>query len=145
MHTEADVSEYHDTFWNPFNHVTLGFPGQTQFGQNPQNDSQFLKAVARHGLNASVPGAIKPQVGGQLKRTARVPITGMQAQMIQNAMKQSMQNPPPYTIYGQTGCDCGTWVQMMLGDAGVNSGPAAPLPDTLMDQLDQLYPQQSQQ
>jgi RHS repeat-associated protein len=145
QNAEADVSEYHDTFMNPFNHVTLGFPGQTQFGQNPQSDSQFLKAVARHGTSASVPGAIKPQVGGQLKRMARIPITGMQAQMIQNAINQSMQNPPPYTIFGQTGCDCGTWVQMMLGDAGVNSGAPAPIPDTLMNQLDQLYPQQPQQ
>jgi hypothetical protein len=68
----------------------------------------------------------------------------MQAQMLQNAINQSALNPPPYTIFGQTGCDCGTWAQMMLGDAGINAGPPAPLPDVLMDQLNQLYPQQQQ-
>jgi RHS repeat-associated protein len=142
--TQVDVGEYHNTALNPFDHIALGFPGETPLGQNPRSDSQFIDAVLKHGLGTSVPGAIKPQVVGQLKKMARVPVTGMQAQMIRNAINQSAQNPPPYTVYGQTGCDCGTWAQQMLGDAGINSGSPAPLPGNLMQQLDQLYPQQPQ-
>jgi hypothetical protein len=70
--------------------------------------------------------------------------TGMQAQMLQNTMSQSAQNPPPYTLTGETGCDCGTWAQMMLGDAGINSDPPAIFPDMLIQQLNILYPQQQQ-
>jgi hypothetical protein len=112
--------------------------------ENPRSDAHFVWSLNMHGPNAAVPGAIKPQVGGKLLRMARIRVTGMQAQMLQNAINQSAQNPPPYTVFGQTGCDCGTWSQMMLGDAGINAGPPAPLPDTLMDYLYQLYPQQPQ-
>jgi hypothetical protein len=136
------VGEYNNTSLNQYNHIALGLFGQTQFGQNPRSDAHFLWSLSMHGPNASVPGAIKPQVGGKLLGTARIRATGMQAQMLQNAMNQSAQNPPPYTVFGQTGCDCGTWAQQMLGDAGINSGPPAPLPDNLMQQLNQLYPQQ---
>ncbi|MGH9736804.1 MAG: RHS repeat domain-containing protein [Candidatus Acidiferrales bacterium] len=135
------VGEYNNTSLNQYNHIALGLFGQTQFGQNPRSDAHFLWSLSMHGPNASVPGAIKPQVGGRLLNMARIRATGMQATMLQNAMNQSAQNPPPYTVFGQTGCDCGTWAQMMLGDAGINSGPPAPLPDNLMQQLNQLYPQ----
>jgi RHS repeat-associated protein len=142
--TSANVGEYNNTTLNPFDHIALGFPGETPFGQNPRSDSQFLSGVLKHGLGVSVPGAIKPQVGGQLKKMVQIPVTGMQAQMMKGAINQSMQNPPPYAITGQTGCDCGTWAQQILGDAGINSGPPAPLPGTLMQQLDQRYPQDPQ-
>jgi RHS repeat-associated protein len=138
------VGEYNNTSFNPYHHVVLGLLGQPQFGQNPRSDAQFLFELGRQGPTATVPGQIKQQKGGQLLRTARIRATGMQSQMLQNAMNQSAQNPPPYTIFGATGCDCGTWVQMMLGDAGINAGPPTRMPDVLMDQLNQIYPQQPQ-
>jgi len=113
-------------------------------GQNPRSDLHFLWSLSMNGPSASVPGAIKPQQGGKLLNIVRIRATGMQAKMLSDAINQSMQNPPPYTIFGTTGCDCGTWVQMMLGDAGINSGPPSPLPDVLMDQLNQLYPPSQQ-
>ncbi len=138
------VGEYNNTSLNKYNHIALGLAGQTQYGQNPRSDARFLWSLSMHGPNASVPGAIKPQVGGRLLQVARIRVTGMQAQMLQNAISESAQTPPPYTVFGQTGCDCGTWGQMMLGDAGINSGPPAPLPDYLMQQLSNLYPPQKQ-
>jgi RHS repeat-associated protein len=138
------VGEYNNTSLNPYNHIALGLAGQPQFGQHPRSDARFLYALSVHGPTATVPGQIKQQRRGQLLRTVRIRATGMQSQMLQNAMSQSAQNSPPYTVFGTTGCDCGTWAQMMLGDAGINAGPPAPLPDNLMDQLSQLYPQQQQ-
>ncbi|MHB1938946.1 MAG: RHS repeat-associated core domain-containing protein [Acidobacteriaceae bacterium] len=62
--TNVNVGEYYNQFPNYFNHIALGFPGQTPVGQNPRSDSQFWEAVAQHGLGVSVPGAIKSQCGG---------------------------------------------------------------------------------
>jgi RHS repeat-associated protein len=139
------VGEYNNLSAQTYNHIALGLLGQPQLGQNPRSDAHYLWALSMHGPTATVPGKIKPQVGGKLLRMARIRATGMQAQILQNAMNQSAQNPPPYSVFGQTGCDCGTWAQQMLGDAGINSGPPAPLPDNLMDQLNQIYPQQPPQ
>jgi hypothetical protein len=101
--------------------------------------------MATVGDKAVVPGAVKPQVGGQLIKMIHIPASGMQGQMLQNAMAQSAQNPPPYAPLGQIGCNCGIWAQQMLGDAGINSGPPAPMPGTLMEQLHLVYPQAPQQ
>lgn len=95
--------------FNPYNHIALGLHGGTLFGQNPRSDAQFAMAVAAYDLRAVVPGAIKQRVGGQLKDMVHIPVTGMQTQMLQNAMNQSAQNPPNYTVEGQGGCDCGIW------------------------------------
>jgi hypothetical protein len=74
-----------------------------------------------------------------------IPVTGMQAKIMQNAIAQGQQNPQPYSIGGQGGriCDCASWAQQILGDAGINSGPVTQSPDTLMQQLHQQQePQQ---
>jgi RHS repeat-associated protein len=140
--TSVYVGMYQNTWTNPFGHIAMAFPGQTPLGFNPKDDSYFQKQFALHQRDARVPGAVKPQVGGQLKQTVRVPVTGMQAQMIQNAIQQSTQNPGNYTLGDGNGCDCGTWAQQMLGDAGINSGSSARLPSNLMNQLQQLHPPQ---
>jgi hypothetical protein len=62
----------------------------------------------------------------------------MQAQMIQSSINQAMQTPPDYSIMG--GLDCSTWVQQVLGKAGIYTGPAAPFPSDLMNNLGQMYP-----
>ena len=140
--TSVYVGMYQNTWTNPFGHIAMAFPGQTPVGFNPKDDAQFQKQFALHQRDARVPGAVKPQVGGQLKQTVRVPVTGMQAQMIQDAINQSTQHPGNYTLGEGNGCDCGTWAQQMLGDAGINSGSSARLPSNLMQQLQQQYPQQ---
>jgi RHS repeat-associated protein len=139
-----DVGEFHNTMFNPYNHIALGLHGGTLFGQNPRSDSQFVRAISVHGLKAVVPGAIKPQVGGQLLNMVHIPVTGMQAQMMQDAINQSAQNPPPYSVEGGGArvCDCASWAQQILGDAGINSGPSTPWPDTLIQQLNQQQPPQ---
>ena len=140
-----DVGEFHNTMFNPFNHIALGLHGGTLFGQNPRSDAQFAWQVAIHNpLKVVVPGAIKPQVGGKLLNIVHIPVTGMQAQMMQDAINQSQQNPPVYSLQTPDGrvCDCASWAQQILGDAGINSGPATPWPDTLMQQLQQQEPPQ---
>lgn len=139
-----DVGEFHNTMFNPYNHIALGLHGGTLFGQNPRSDSQFVRAIAVHGLSAVVPGAIKPQVGGQLLNMVHIPVTGMQAQMVQDEISQTQQNPPPYSVEGggPRVCDCASWAQQVLGDAGINSGARTPWPDTLMQQLNQNNPPQ---
>jgi RHS repeat-associated protein len=138
--TNVYVGKYlNDPIGNPFGHIAMAFPGQTPVGWNPRDDSQWKKSAFMNGWKTSVPGAVKKQIGGQLKQTIRIPVTGMQAQMIQNAIDQSKGN---YTLGEGNGCDCGTWAQQMLGDAGINSGSPARMPTNLMNQLQQIYPQQ---
>jgi hypothetical protein len=130
--------------FNPYNHIALGLDGGILFGQNPRSDAQFVRAISTQGLKAVVPGAIKQQVGGQLLRMVRISVTGMQAQMMQAAINESRGNPPPYSVEGQGlgVCDCASWAQQILGDAGINSGSPTPWPDTLMQQLNQQQPPQ---
>lgn len=138
-----DVGEFHNTFVNPFNHIALGPDGGTLFGQNPRSDVQFAWQTLIHNpLTVVVPGIIKAQKGGKLVNMVHIPVTGMQAQIMQDAISQSQQNPPPYSIGEQGGpggpiCDCASWAQQILGDAGINSGPVTRDPGTLIQQLQQ--------
>jgi RHS repeat-associated protein len=140
--TSVYVGWYDNTKWNLFGHISMAFPGQTPVGFNPKSDAQFRNTFLWKDVIPKVPGAVKPQVGGQLKQTVRIPVSGMQAQMIQDAINQSTLHPGNYTLGEGNGCDCGTWAQQMLGDAGINTGSPARLPQNLMPQLQQLYPQQ---
>ncbi len=73
---------------------------------------------------------------------ARIPVTGMQAQMVQNEIHQARGNPPNFDVGGgRLTCDCTSWVQQILGDAGINAGRPTQDPGTLMQQLGSLYPQ----
>ena len=140
--TDTTSANYRDTTllveWvvntpaNPLGHIALGLSGTVPVGQNPANDGQFVRsmlgnfansvlangnAYAAPGdalANTIVPGAILPQIGGGLNDFTRIPVTGMQATMIQNAINQSAQFPPPYSVFGGAACgalDCGTWAQ----------------------------------
>lgn len=148
--TTAYVTDWHNTWTNPFNHVGISLAGKWPVGQNPKSDAAFQFGLlfnmgsgpggALQSLtNTSVKGAIKPENRtGTLVKFAAIPVTGMQAQMIQNSINQAMQNPPNYSIMG--GLDCSTWVQQVLGNAGINTGPAAPFPADLMNNLGSMYP-----
>jgi hypothetical protein len=142
--TTTAVGMYFNTAANPLDHVAIGVGNSTPYGLNPRSDWQFFKYKLSHRTGGpGVPGAVTPQVGGTLDRMARVPVTGMQAQMIQNGINQGIQNPPNYDIGGGTHtCDCASWPQQVLGDAGINTGPPTQVPNQLMNQLDTLYPQQ---
>jgi hypothetical protein len=143
QNSTATVGMFFNTPKNPADHIALGIGNGPLYGLNPRSDTQFLKyKFSPFGKKTGVPGAVKPQVGGFLDRSARIPITGMQAQMLQDAMGQSAANPPNYTIPScSQAMDCATWVQMMLGDAGINTGPTTSVPNQLMNQIDDRYPQ----
>jgi len=135
------VSEWNNTIANPANHIAISLPGQRPVGQNPLSDSDFISNIALNGFKYNVvPGTIKPQTNtGKLLKVAVVPVTGMQAKMIQAFINQSMANPSNYSLNTQLGLDCATWVQQLLGNAGVQTGPMQPMPDDLMNQLGSMY------
>lgn len=75
--------------------------------------------------------------GGTTGYSISFPITGEQAAIIQNEINQSVQNPPPYDVYGPTPtCDCAFWIQNVLGGAGINTGVPTPYPMELLWQID---------
>jgi hypothetical protein len=139
------VDSWLNTPLNQAGHITIGLTGQQQMGQNPQSDGNFLSSAALFGLkNAVVPGAIQPEATskgtpGQLRSFALIPVTGMQAQMIQNSINQSTATPPNYSLNPALGLDCGTWAQQVLKDAGIQTGPMQPYPNDLMNQLGSMY------
>ena len=142
--TTVSVGMYFNTPGNFFDHIAFGIGNGPRYGLNPKSDSQFQKYKLTHWRGGpGVPGAVTKQVGGTLDRTARVQVTGMQAQMIQNGINQGIQNPPNYdNCGGANSCDCASWPQQVLGDAGVNTGPPTQIPNQLMNQLDASSPQQ---
>jgi RHS repeat-associated protein len=135
------VDSWLNTDLNPAGHITIGLTGQPQMGQNPRSDADFLSNMLLGGLkNNVVPGAIQPEAGangttGQLRSFAMIPVTGMQAQMIQNSINQSAAAPPNYSLNPALGLDCATWAQQVLKDAGIQTGPMQPYPNDLMKQL----------
>jgi hypothetical protein len=158
QNTTLDVGWYQNTLFNPFGHIALGIGNNTPVGLNPSSDADYLlhlgvdlagSCVANGNCynapydalsRATVPGAILPQTGTGATPNVVIPITGMQATLIQNAINQSTQAPPPYSIFGPTpACDCGTWAQQMMSAGGVQSGGPAPIPQDLIKQLSQTY------
>jgi RHS repeat-associated protein len=139
--TIAFVDMWSNTQNNPFGHMTLGLGDQTSFGQNPASDMDFMATSVILGVHSSVQGQIMPeQVDGTLLAVAAIPITGMQAQMIQNSINQAQANPPLYSLDPSLGLDCSTWVQQVLGNAGVITGPQQIQPIFAMQQLGANYP-----
>jgi len=144
QNTTITVGEYYNNNGNIADHLAFGIQNGPQWGLNPRSDAQFFKYKPTHPFGGrGVPGLVKQQVGGTLDRVARIPATGMQAQMIQNGINQGIQNPPNYDIFGGgRTCDCASWAQQVLGDAGINTGPPTQVPNILENQIQNLYPQQ---
>ena len=142
--TSVFVGMYQNSSVNPFGHIAIGITGQTPVGLNPASDLNFLIYATYGGKGGGVSGVVKPQGPKGLKKFVRVPVTGMQAKMIQDQLNRAMGNAPNYDIFGGGGpaCDCAGFAQQMLGDAGINSGPPTDIPSTLMQQLGSQYPQQ---
>jgi RHS repeat-associated protein len=140
----AFVGMYQNNDINPFGHIAIGIGNQIPVGLNPASDLNFLMYATYGGKSGGVGGVVKPQGPKGLKKFVRVPVTGMQAKMIQDQLNRAMQNAPNYDIFGGGGpaCDCAGFAQQMLGDAGINSGPPTDIPSTLMQQLGSQYPQQ---
>ena len=88
-----------------------------------------------------MPGAVLPENTAQSPlQNVSIPITGMQANMIQSAIDASTLNPPNYSVLGpQPACDCGTWAQQMMLSGGLQSGAPAWNPAILIEQLNQIY------
>jgi hypothetical protein len=80
----------------------------------------------------------------KLLNIIHIPVTGMQAKIMQDAIADSQQNPPPYSLGDEAGrnCDCASWAQQILDDAGINSGMSTPWPDVLMRNLQAVQDQQ---
>lgn len=136
--TTATVGVFDNTFLNPFQHVGLSIGGGPFFGQNPRSDLRFLGHFLFGSPNSpGVPGIIKVQDPSTMTHSTSFPVTGMQATMIQNEINQSMQNPPPYDVYGPSpSCDCAFWIQNVLGGAGINTGGPTIYPMDLLWQID---------
>ncbi len=148
QYTTVSIGLFENSFFNPAAHIAFGIGNDPLYGLNPRSDWQFIKyAISRRtsghvGGGPGVPGAVKLQPGKPALE-ARIPVTGMQAQMVQNGINQGIQNPPNYDVGGgMATCDCASWPQQILGDAGINTGAATQDPGTLMNQIDNLYPQQ---
>jgi len=147
QNVDVFVGHYLNTFFNPAGHIAIQVANGPRLGFFPRSDWQFLKykisrRLAGHiGGGPGVPGTVTTQVGGSLLDFARVPVTGMQAQMMVESILQSAQNPPNYDVGGaRTSCDCASWPQLILGDAGINVGARTDDPGTLINQLNTLYP-----
>ena len=151
--TTLNVGWFMNTGWNPFGHIGIGIGNNPFVGLNPASDMQFLGSLTGHlfgcvgraGCNAlantTVPGVISPENPNQSPlQNVSIPITGMQANMIQSAINGSTVYPPNYSVMGpQPACDCGTWAQQMLLAGGLQSGIPAPVPAYLIEQLNQIY------
>jgi hypothetical protein len=143
--TNVFVDSWLNMLLNQAGHITLGLTGQQQVGQNAKNDAAFISNAILFGLkNTVVPGAIQNEstskgTPGQLRSFAIIPVTGMQAQMIQNSINQSTAAPPDYSLNPALGLDCSTWAQQVLHDAGIQTGPMQPYPNDLMNQLSNPY------
>ncbi|MGC2612476.1 MAG: hypothetical protein WA354_00490 [Terracidiphilus sp.] len=129
--TSVHVDSWLNTRMNEAGHITLGLVGQPQVGQNPKSDADFLSNILLNGFKFNVvPGAIQPETPGQLRSIALIPVTGMQAQMIQNSINRSTAAPPNYSLNSALGLDCATWAQQVLKDAGIQTGPMQRIPTT---------------
>jgi RHS repeat-associated protein len=143
--TKVYVDSWLNTSMNQAGHMTLGLAGQQQVGQNARSDANFITNMLVGGLKYNVvPGSIQDEstsngTPGQLRSFAVIPVTGMQAQMIQNSINQSAAAPPNYSLNPALGLDCATWVQQVLGQAGVQTGAMQPYPNDLMNQMSSMY------
>jgi hypothetical protein len=158
--TTLNIGWYQGSEFNPFGHIAIGVGGGPQWGLYPRNDLGFgLQLTARSAWNCAlancydsvsnaltditVPGLLVPESPlTTLIQSFNIPITGMQANIIQQQIDQAIQSPPAYSVLGpQPACDCGTWAQGTLAAAGVQSGGRVPLPPVSMQQLVEIYGQ----
>jgi RHS repeat-associated protein len=142
MQTTADVGWFINMPQvNPAGHIAIGIGGGPMWGLGPKNPLNY--AIPGNRAYQVVPGNLEEQKGGQLKKMVHVPITGPQAAILQQQIQSGQVLPPDYTLYGpRPACDCATWGQQILGDAGINTGPAEPRPESFIEQLDMITPRQ---
>jgi RHS repeat-associated protein len=147
------VGWFKNTWLNQAGHIGIGVDDNSLFGQNPASDVQFVTSLFLNNLGCKamgcnpwvvtvVPGAILPEDPN------RIPVESWthgisfdQAVSIQTGILLSSEQPPNYSIMGPApACDCGTWAQQMLTFGGIDSGPPAWKPQTLLQQLYQYDP-----
>jgi hypothetical protein len=149
IQTTADVGwSINDPSMNPAGHIAMGVGGGQMYGLGPSSPLTFAAGIlANQGLTQKVPGKIEKQQGGQLKTLVRVPITGPQSIALQEQILAAETLPPDYGLYSNEfgngpALDCATWVQEMLGDVGINTGPSEPRPESFINQLGAITPRQ---
>lgn len=149
IQTTADVGFFiNDPVMNPAGHIAMGVGGGQMYGLGPSSPLTFAAGIlGNQGLTQKVPGKIEKQEGGQLKKLVRVPITGPQSLALQEQILAAQTLPPDYGLYSSQfgngpALDCATWVQEMLGDVGINTGPVDPRPESFINQLDAITPRQ---
>ena len=146
--TTADVEWVINTPANQAGHIAMGIGGGPMVGLSANSTLNFLSGIiSNQAYTQKVPGKIEKQQGGQVKKLVRVPITGPQSLALQQRMLAAATLPPDYGIYANDfgngpALDCATWVQTMLGDVGINTGPTEPRPESFIEQLDDITPRQ---
>ena len=152
--TTLNVGWYKNDFVNRLGHIAIGIGDATRVGLNPASDARFILTYIMNSADCAVtpgcdpasiastavPGAVLPQDPSTLVQNIPIPITGMQATLIQDAINQGTQSPPDYSLLAaRPACDCGTWAQGVMSACGLKSGPAAASPPRLIGQLVQIY------
>jgi RHS repeat-associated protein len=142
IQTKADVGWFINMPQaNPAGHIAVGIGGGSMWGLGPRSPFNFGVVGLGNRASRVVPGKLEQQKGGQLMKMVHVPITGPQAAILQQQIQGAQTLPPDYTLYGPPpACDCATWAQQILGDAGINTGPVEPRPESFIQQLDMITP-----
>jgi len=142
QNTMVTVGQFNNTFFNPWKHVALQLGNGPFYGQAPKSTLAFLGHFLFGSPNTpGVPGTIETQNPSAMTNAITFPVSGEQAALMQGEINQSLQNPPPYDVYGPSPtCDCAFWIQNVLGGAGINSGAPTIYPSQLLWQLQQAIP-----
>jgi RHS repeat-associated protein len=139
--TSITVAVFSNTKFNPFNHVALSIGNGPFYGQAPKSTLAFLAHFAFSNSKNGVPGVIDVQNPHAMVSAITFPVSAAEAGIIQSDINQSIQNPPPYDVYGPSPtCDCAFWIQNVLSDAGINTGPPTQYPSTLLGQIQDAIP-----
>jgi RHS repeat-associated protein len=150
--TTLNIGWYQNSHTNPLGHIAVAVGNRTPVGLSTKQEGKFVLSVLWDSLtkphrgavdldDTVVPGAIVEQNPKNLKEMVSIPITGMQAVLIQNFIDEQKNSPPPYSTGLNHGpaCDCSTWAQEVMKSAGLKSGQPAPVPENLIRQLEHLY------
>jgi len=139
--TLITVGEF-DNGGTPWHHAAISIGNGQFYGQNPKNDAQFLRHFAVAGPDSpGVPGEVKVQDPVSGLDAVTLQVSGLQAAQMQAYMDLSLQNAPPYDVYGPPpSVDCAAWIQHVFSAAGINTGPPTQYPSQLLQQLRQVWP-----
>ncbi len=148
--TTVNVGWFKNTVFNPYGHIAVGIGNNPLVGLNPTSDLGFVAQVAMWGIACLefcdplamtvVPGRVLPEDPNTAATQLRsLYVSADQGIAMQTFIGLSRDNPPDYSVQGSPpACDCGSWAQQVLRFGGIDPGPPAWKPETLMQQLPAL-------